>query len=138
MREINVMRGKYAFKTEKGHYFKKKKGVRDNGEFGYREVQNLKEPIILRWSYLWHPPLDHIYVWTYSSSHTPLLTDRRDWKVHNPFDRNHHQTFPGKQKKIHLQGSFGRRLILSLPPLNHAYFCICGVPKWCLHSGRWK
>jgi len=52
--------------------------------------------------------------------------------------RNHHQTFPGKQKKIHQQGSFGRRSILSLPPLDHAYFCICGVPRWCLHSGRWR
>jgi hypothetical protein len=35
MRDINVIRGKCAFKTAKDHQFKKKKrGVRDNREFG--------------------------------------------------------------------------------------------------------
>jgi len=34
MRDINVIKGKYAFKTAKGHQFKKKKRVRDNREFG--------------------------------------------------------------------------------------------------------
>jgi hypothetical protein len=35
MRDINVISGKYAFKTAKGHQLKKKKkGVRDNREFG--------------------------------------------------------------------------------------------------------
>jgi hypothetical protein len=40
MRDINVIRGKYAFKIAKGHQFKKKtkrkkrKGVRDSREFG--------------------------------------------------------------------------------------------------------
>jgi len=29
-------------------------------------------------------------------------------KAYNSFDRNHHRKFPGKQKEIHLQGSFGR------------------------------
>jgi hypothetical protein len=38
MRDIIVIRGKWAFKTEKGHQFKeKKKKGRDNREFGYRE-----------------------------------------------------------------------------------------------------
>jgi hypothetical protein len=33
MRDINVIRGKCALKTTKGHQFKKKKRVRDNREF---------------------------------------------------------------------------------------------------------
>ena len=61
--------------------------------------------------YLWNPPLDRAEFWICCSSYTPLLTDRRDLKAHNAFDRNHHRTFLGKQKEIHLQGSFGRRPI---------------------------
>jgi hypothetical protein len=38
MRDINAIRGKCAFKTAKGHQFKKikkkRKGVRDSREFG--------------------------------------------------------------------------------------------------------
>jgi hypothetical protein len=34
MRDINVISGKYAFKTAKGHQLKKKGGVRGNREFG--------------------------------------------------------------------------------------------------------
>ena len=108
MRDINVISGKYAFKTAKGHQLKKKGGVRGNREFGQREVQNLEEPIMLRWPYLWNPSLQHVDFWIYWFYHTPLLTDRRDLKAHTPFDRNHHRKFPGKQKEIHLQGSFGR------------------------------
>ena len=53
-------------KTTKGHQIKKKeekekrKGVGDNREFGYIEVQDLDEPIMLRWPYLLTPPLDHV------------------------------------------------------------------------------
>jgi hypothetical protein len=32
----------------------------------------------------------------------------------HPFDINHHQKFPRKQKEIHPQGSFGHWLIFSL------------------------
>ena len=64
---------------------------------------------MLRWLHLWNPPLDHADLWIYRSSYTPLLTDKRDLKAHNLFDRNHHRKFPGKQKEIHLQGSFGRQ-----------------------------
>ena len=51
---------------------------------------------MVQWPYLWNPPLNHAEFWIYCSSHTPLLTDQRDWKEHNPFDINHHWTFPGK------------------------------------------
>jgi hypothetical protein len=44
---------------------------------------------------LWNPPLDHADLWIYRSSYTPLLTDRRDLKAHNLFERNHHRKFPG-------------------------------------------
>jgi len=64
---------------------------------------------MLWWLYLWNPPLDHADFWIYCSSHTPLLIDHL--KEHNPFDRNHHRKFHGKQKEIHLQGSFGRQPI---------------------------
>ena len=74
-------------------------------------MENLEEPIILWWPYLWNTPLDHVVFWIYCSYHTTLQTDRRDLKAHNPFDRNHHRKFPGKQKEIHLQGSFDHRPI---------------------------
>ena len=93
---------------------------------------------MLRQLYLCNPPLDHVTFWICCASHTPLLTDRRDWKAHNSFDINHHRKFPGKQKEIHLQGSFGRRQFLSFSPLDHAYFWICGAPRCCLTSGRWR
>ena len=66
---------------------------------------------MLRWSYLWYQLLDYDDFWIYCSFHTPLLTYRRDFKEHNPFERNHHQNVSRKQKEIHLQGSFGRRSI---------------------------
>ena len=67
-----------------------------------------------RWPYIWNPPLDHAEFWIQCSQHNPLLTDQQDWKKHNLFDRNHHQTFPGKQKEIHLQGSFSHWPMFSL------------------------
>ncbi|KAL9372493.1 hypothetical protein Peur_034737 [Populus x canadensis] len=39
---------------------------------------------------------------------------------------------------MHLQGSLVADLFLSLPPLDHAHSWICGVPRCCLHSGRWR
>ena len=66
---------------------------------------------MLWWPYLWHPPLDHAEFWIYVSSHTPLPTNKRDFKSHNPFDRNHHWKLSGKQKEIHLQRCFGRQPI---------------------------
>jgi hypothetical protein len=114
MRDIIVIRGKCIFKTAKGHQFKEKKKKREKRERQWRirlerGVQNLEETIILRWPYLYNLPLDHVEFLIYCSSHTPLLTDRRDLKEHNPFDRNHHLNFSGKQKEIILQSSFGRR-----------------------------
>ena len=35
---------------------------------------------MLQWLYLQNPSLDHAAFWIYCSSHTPLLTDWRDWK----------------------------------------------------------
>lgn len=39
---------------------------------GWEEVQDLDEPILLRWPYLLHPPLDHVDIWIYGSSHTHI------------------------------------------------------------------
>jgi len=66
---------------------------------------------MLRWPYLWNPPLDHAEFWICCLYYTPLLTDQRDWKDHNPFDRNHHHKLPGKQKGNTPAWQFGRRLI---------------------------
>ena len=44
------------------------------------------------------PPLDQAKFWICCSYYTYLRTDQRDWKGHTPFDRNHHRTFPEKQK----------------------------------------
>jgi len=110
MRDKIVIRGKCAFKTTKRPLVKKKKRWETIEKIRLeREMQNLKEPIMLWWLHLWNPPLDHADLWIYRSSYTPLLTDKRDLKAHNLFDRNHHRKFPGKQKEIHLQGSFGRQ-----------------------------
>ena len=116
MRDIIVIRGKCIFKTAKGHQLKEKKKKREKRERQWRirlerGVQNLEETIILRWPYLYTLPLDHVEFLIYCSSHTPLLTDRRDLKERNSFDRNHHLKFSGKQKEIILQSSFGRRPI---------------------------
>ena len=79
MRDIKLISKKMVpLKTAKPTIKKKKKeketrkGVRDDREFGYIEVQDLDEPILLRWPYLLHPPLDHVEFWIYCSSHTPL------------------------------------------------------------------
>ena len=116
MRDIIVIRGKCIFKTAKGHQLKEKKKKREKRERQWRirlerGVQNLEETIILRWPYLQHPPLDHAEFVIYFSAHTPLLTDRRDLKEHNPFNTNHHLNVSGKQKEIILQSSFGCPLI---------------------------
>ena len=79
MRDIKVISKTMGpLKTAKGHQIKKKrekekrKGVRDNREFGYIEVQDLDEPVMLRWRYLLNPPLDDVDFWIYGSYHTPL------------------------------------------------------------------
>ena len=80
MRDIKVIsKTMVPLKTEKGHQITKRKkrkknekGVRDNREFGYIEVQDLDEPIMLRWLYLLNPPLEHVDFWIYCSSQTPL------------------------------------------------------------------
>ncbi|KAJ6858539.1 hypothetical protein NC652_040968 [Populus alba x Populus x berolinensis] len=82
---------------------------------------------MLRWPYLWNPPLDHVDFWIYFSSHTPLLTDRRDLKEHNPLSSNHHRKGPGKQKGIYLQGSFGRRPISLSSTVGSCLF----LDMWC-------
>ena len=69
---------------------------------------------MIQWPYRWNPPLDHAAFWICCSYHTLLRTNRRDWKEHNPFDRNQHWKFPGKQKGNTPAGKFGLRPI-SLP-----------------------
>jgi hypothetical protein len=134
MRDIIVIRGKCTFKTAKGHQFKeKKKKEREKSERQWRirlerGVQILEETIILRWPYLYNPPLDHVAFLIYCSSHTPLLTDRRDLKERTPFDRNHHLKFSGKQKEIILQSSFGYRPIYLSSTVGSCSF----LDMWCV------
>jgi len=100
MRDKVVIREKCAFKTAKRPLIpKKKKGETIERIQLEREVQNLKELIMLWWPHLWNPPLDHADLWIYCSYHTPILTDRRDLKAHNPFDRNHIGNFLENKKK---------------------------------------
>ncbi|KAJ6871102.1 hypothetical protein NC652_036701 [Populus alba x Populus x berolinensis] len=82
---------------------------------------------MLRWPYLWNPPLDHVDFWICCSSHTPLLTDQTDLKEHNPLNRNHHRKCPGKQKEIYLQGSFGRRPVSLSSTVGSCLF----LDMWC-------
>ena len=61
------------------------------------------------------PPLDQAKFFICCSNYMYLRNDRRDWKERPPFDRNHHRTFPEKNKKGNAPArQFGRRLI-SLP-----------------------
>jgi hypothetical protein len=66
---------------------------------------------MLRWPYLWKPPLDHAEFFICCSYYTPILIDRRDWKEHNSVDKNHHRKGPGKQKGNAPGRQFGRRPI---------------------------
>ena len=134
MRDIIVIRGKCIFKTAKDHQFKEKtkRKKREKRERQWRirlerGVQNLEETIILRWPYLYNPPLDHVELLIDCSYYTPLLTDRRDLKENNPFDRNHHLNVSGKQKEIILQSSFGRRLISLSSTVGSCSF----LDMWC-------
>jgi hypothetical protein len=114
-------------KQQRGHQFNNKK-VRDNRENSAREKCRIwRKPIMLWWPYLWNPPLGHAEFLIYYSSHSPLLTDQRDFKEHNPFERNHHLKFPGKQKEIHLQGSFGRQPISLSSTVGACSFLV----MWC-------
>ena len=105
------MKKRCLYNCKEATSLKKKKEKRKDREKRIRgeSCRFWRKPIMLRWPYIWNPPLDHADLWIYRSSYTPLLTDRRDLKAHNLFDRNHHRKFPGKQKEIHLQGSFGRQ-----------------------------
>ena len=112
------MNGKYTFKTVKSPLAqtKKKNEMRDNRENSAKDRSvefgvNPKKTIMHRWPYLLHSLLDRAAFSIYFSSHMLILTGQRDRKAHNPFDKNHHQKFHGKQKEIHLQSSFDRQLM---------------------------
>jgi hypothetical protein len=92
-------------KHQRSHQFKKKSDRPWRIQLE-REVQNLKEPIMLQWPYLWIPLLDDADIWIYCSSPTTLLTDRTDLTAHNPFDKTHHRQFPGKKKENTPAGQF--------------------------------
>jgi len=124
---------KVPVKMQRGHQLKKKRKRKEkNREKRIRgeSCRFWRKPIMLRWPYLWNPPLDHAYCWICCSHYTPLLTDRRDWKEPNLFDRNNHLEFHGKQKGNAPAGQFGRR------PIAHSW--ICGAPRCYLHSGWWR
>ena len=70
-----------------------------------------EKPIMLQWLYLCNPPLDHAAFWICCAYHTFVLTDQRDWKKHNQFDRNRHRQVPRKQKGNTPAGQFGCRPI---------------------------
>ena len=102
----------------------------DTIENSAREVQNLEEPIMLRWPYLWNPPLDHVDFWIYCSSHTPLLTDRLMEIIIEIFLEN--------KRKYTCKAVLVADRFLSIPSLDHAYFWICGAPRCFPHYGRWR
>ena len=142
MRDKIVIMEKGAYKTANRPPVKKMKkqekekkiekiGQRENSRFW-------RKPIMLRWPYILTPPLDHAVFWICCSYHTPLLTDRRDWKEHNLLDRIIIENFLENKKEIHLQCSLVAGRFLSLPPFDHAHSWICGAPRGCLHCGRWR
>ena len=82
---------------------------------------------MLWWPYLWNKPLDHADFWICCSHYTPILTDRSDWKEHNPFDRNHHLEFHGKQKGNAPAGQFSRQPISLSSTVGSCLF----LDMWC-------
>jgi hypothetical protein len=93
-------------KLQRVHQFKKKEKKKDREKWIRGESCRFwRKPIMLRWPYLWNPPLDHAEFWICCSHYTPLLTYRRDWKEHNPFDRNIIENCLENKKEMHLQGS---------------------------------
>jgi len=111
--KIVIMKKKVPIKLRRGHQLKKKKRKekKKNREKRIRgeSCRFWRKPIMLRWLYLWNPPLDHADFWICCSHYTPLITDQRDWKEQN--DKNHHLEFHGKQKGNAPAGQFGRRPI---------------------------
>jgi hypothetical protein len=107
------MKKKGAYKTAKRPPVKKRKEKKKNREKQIRgeSCRFWRKPILLRWPYLLNPSLDHADLWICCFNYTPLLTDQRDWKELNLFDRNHHLEFHGKQKGNAPAGQFGRRPI---------------------------
>ena len=124
MREKIVIMEKDAYKTAKRPPVKKKKI--EKSEYG-ESCRFWRKPIILRWPYLLNPSLDHAVFWICCFCYTSLLTDRRDWKEHNLFDRNHHRKCPGKQKGNALVGQFSRRLISLSSTVGSCSF----LDMWC-------
>jgi hypothetical protein len=105
---------KGAYKTAKRPPVKKKKKRKEKKKNREKRIRGescrfWRKPIMLRWLYLWNPPLDHADFWICCSHYTPLITDQRDWKEQN--DKNHHLEFHGKQKGNAPAGQFGRRPI---------------------------
>ena len=125
------MKKKCAYKSAKRPPVKKKrkKKKKKNREKRIRgeSCRFWRKPIMLRWPYLWNPPLDHAYIWICCSHYTPLLTDRRYWKEHNMCDRNHHLECHGKQKGNALAGQFGRRPISLSSTVGSCSF----LDMWC-------
>ena len=122
---------KSAYKTAKKPPVKKKKRKKERKkerkDDRERVVDFGEKPIMLRWPYLQNPPLDHAVFQICCSYYTPLLNYRRVWKEHNPFDKNHHRKFPGKQKGNAPAGQFGCRPISTSFTVGSCSF----LDTWC-------
>jgi len=124
MDKIVIMKNKGAYKTAKRPpVLKKNREKQIRGE----SCRFWRKAIMLRWPYLCNPPLAHAYFWICCAHYTPLLTDRSNSKEHNPFDRNHHLEFPGKQKGNVPAGQFGRRPISLSSTVGSCSF----LDMWC-------
>ena len=127
----NYEKKKLPINLQRGHQLKKKerKKRKKNREKRIRgeSCRFWRKPIMLRWPYLGNQLLDQAEFWICCSHYTPLLTDQSDWKEHNPFDRNHHLEFHGKQKGNAPAGQFGRRPISLSSTIGSCLF----LDMWC-------
>jgi hypothetical protein len=89
---------------------------------------------MLRWPYLWRPPLDRFEFLIYCSSHTPLLPNQRDLKAHYSFAIII-ENFLENKRKYTCRAALVADRFLSFSPLDHVYFMICGAPICCLLDG---
>ena len=134
MRDKIIIMEKGAYKTAKRPQVKKKKKERKKKEKKQRKSDRERtadfreKPIVIRWQYLWNPPLDHATFWICYSYHTPLLTTWRDWKEHNPLDRNYHRKVSGKQKGNTPAGQFGRQPFYLSSTVGSCSF----LDMWCV------
>jgi hypothetical protein len=101
-------------------------------------VQNLKEKIMLWWPYIWRPPLDCSDFWYIVLLTLLYYLTRGIWKHTIRLTEIIIWNFLENKRKYTCKAALVAGWFLSFPLLDCVYFWICGAPRCCLPSGRWR